>query len=206
MEVAILEGRTHILGGLVLGAALAPVVSPGHALAFVLAAALAGPLPDIDHPGSMYGRFLPLPGVVKNYGRIEPYRQGPFGNAAHSFGHVGRRTPFGTLWHRGPTHSVLGCLAFGLLAFAIAHALAPALALWIGLGIALGALSHLALDEMNVSGERLLWPFVNRELRLRWPSVRVGSAGEWGFAALLLLAAVFLVPRLVNVHIFQVLR
>jgi membrane-bound metal-dependent hydrolase YbcI (DUF457 family) len=80
------------------------------------------------------------------------------------------------------------------------------LALWVGLGIALGALSHLALDEMNVSGERLLWPFVNRELRLRWPSVRVGSAGEWGFASLLRLAAGFLVPRLVNVHILQVLR
>jgi hypothetical protein len=59
---------------------------------------------------------------------------------------------------------------------------------------------------MNVSGERLLWPLVNRELRLKWPSVRVGSAGEWGFAAVLLLAAILLVPRLVNVHILQVLR
>jgi len=195
-----LEGRTHILGGLVAGAALAPILSPEHLLPFVVAAALAGPLPDIDHPGSMYGRYVPLPGVVKNYGKVEPYKGGLFGNTAHSFGHVGRRTPFGILWHRGPTHSLVFAAVFGVVAFLIVHALAPAVALAIGLGIAVGALSHLALDEMNVSGEHLLWPLSGKEIRLKWPHIRVGTAGEILVVVGLIIVGAFTIPHLVLPH------
>lgn len=191
-----MEGHTHILGGLVLGAALAPVISPAHALAFVVASSLAGPLPDIDHPGSMYGRFVPLPGVVRNYGKVEPYRSGPFGNTAHSFGHVGRRIPFGILWHRGPTHSVAFSIFFGLVAALVAHTLIPTAAVAIGLGVAVGALSHLALDEMNVSGARLLWPLSPKEIRLRWPHIRVGTAGEFLVIVGLVVLGVATAPHL----------
>ena len=174
------NGHTHMIGGLLSALALGPVVGHGgpHLLAFAAVAALAAPLPDVDHPGSMYGRFVPLPGIAKVYGSIEPYRAGPFGNGRKSFGHVGRRLPGGILWHRGPTHSLVMAGVFGGLAYLVAGHFTPGLAWIVGLGVLLGCLSHLALDELNVAGEHLLWPLVGKELRLRWPSFRVGSVWE----------------------------
>ena len=199
MGVVPVNGHTHMVGGLLIGAALAPVLreSGGHLIPWLAAAALAAPLPDLDHPASMYGRFLPLPGVAKVSGCLEPYVPGPFGNGGQTFGHVGRRTPFGVLWHRGPLHSILMATAFGAAAFLAASHFAPALDVTVGLGVLLGYLSHLALDELNVAGEHLLWPLVGRELGLPWPSVRVGSVGEATlFAAMSLAAAALLSPHL----------
>lgn len=143
----------------------------------------------------MYGRLLPLPGVARMYGRLEPYTPGPLGSGGRSFGHVGRQTPFGILWHRGPMHSILMAAVFAAAAFLAGLQFAPALAWTVGLGVALGCLSHLALDELNVAGEHLLWPLVRRELRLPWPSVRVGTVGEATlFAAMSLGAAALLSP------------
>lgn len=175
-----MNGHTHMIGGALAGAVLAPIVGQvgPHLLPFVAAATLAAPLPDIDHPGSMYGRCVLLPGVAKVFGRIEPYVRGPFGNGERSFGHVGRRVPLGILWHRGPTHSVTMALVFGAVGYLVASRVVPASALCLGVGILAGYLSHLALDELNVSGEHLLWPLNRRELRLRWPSFRVGSGWE----------------------------
>ena len=175
-----MNGHTHIVGGLLVGALLAPILGQTgpHLAPFLVAAALAGPLPDVDHPGSMYGRFVPLPGVARVYGKLEPYVGGRFGNGQRSFGHVGRRVPGGIIWHRGPVHSAPMGLAFGALAGLIALHFAAAWVWTIGFGVLAGFLSHLALDELNVSGEYLLWPFVRKELRLKWPSWRVGSAWE----------------------------
>lgn len=188
-----MNGHTHMLGGLLSALALAPIVGQGgpHLLPFAAAAALAAPLPDVDHPGSMYGRFVPLPGVAKVFGRIEPYVRGPFGNDRKSFGHVGRRVPFGILWHRGPTHSVVMALGFAGAAYLVAGRVLPSLAVVVDAGVLVGYLSHLALDEMNVAGERLLWPLTRRELRLRWPSFRVGSAWEIVLALAMLGLAVW---------------
>lgn len=197
-----MNGHTHVVGGLLAGAAVAPLFgeSGAHLVPFLVAAALAGPLPDIDHPGSMYGRWVPLPGVAKVYGRIEPYVRGPFGNDQRSFGHVGRRIAGGILWHRGPVHSVLFALVFGALAWAVTAHFAFTLAWPVAAGVVVGCLSHLALDELNVSGEHLLCPFVRKELRLKWPSWRVGSA--WEFVVLVaMLAAVAGILRPEVVHL-----
>lgn len=201
------NGHTHILGGLLVGAAvvqLAGQTGP-HLLPFLVVAALAAPLPDVDHPESMYGRFVPLPGVAKVNGSLEPYRSGPFGNGGKSFGHVGRRLPGGILWHRGPTHSLVMAGVFGAMAYYVAGHFAPGLAWTVGLGVLLGCLSHLALDELNVAGERLLWPLWGKEARLRWPSFRVGSA--WETVLFVAMAgAVFLLLRgevgLLGPHLF----
>lgn len=204
-----MNGHTHMIGGMLAGAVLAPIVGQigTHLLPFVAAAALAAPLPDIDHPGSMYGRFVPLPGVAKVFGRIEPYVRGPFGNGERSFGHVGRRVPFGVLWHRGPTHSVAMALVFGTVGYLAASRVVPALALCLGVGILTGYLSHLALDELNVSGEHFLWPLNRRELRLRWPSFRVGSGWETVLAlGMLVLAFWRLEPHVATLAVRSLVR
>jgi len=190
-----------VLGGLLVGAAIAPVFGGVgvHLVLFLAAAALSAPLPDVDHPGSMYGRFIPLPSVAKVYGRLEPFRRGPEGNDLTSFGQVGWRVPGGILWHRGPTHSLLAAAVVTLLAWLVAGHFAPALALPVAAGVGTGYLSHLALDELNVAGEKLLWP-LRRTVRLPWPSFKVGSVWEALTAVVMVAAIVLLVrPEIVRV-------
>lgn len=172
------NGHTHLLGGLAAGALLAPAFASGHLIVLLAAATLAGPLADIDHPGSMYGRWVPLPGVAKVNGHIEPYRRGPFGNSQKSFGHVGRVLPGGIMWHRGPTHSITMALVFTAIFYFLARHFIPADALAIGVGVFAGYLSHLVLDALNVSGQELLWPYTRKSMRPPWPHIRVGSIGE----------------------------
>ncbi len=181
--------HTHWLGGALAGIAAAAAL-PGHPLVTILAAVAAAPLPDIDHPGSTYGRWVPLPGVARVRGRIEPYRPGPAGNAAAAFGHVGRVTPFGIGWHRGGMHSVTVAAACALACGAAARALHPGWGLAVGIGVLGGLLSHEALDALNGMGQAWFWPFTGRRWGLPWPRIRVGSGGEAAvtFALVALLA------------------
>lgn len=174
-----MNAHTHFVGGALAGLAAASFVSPDLALIVVATATLTAPLPDIDHPSSTYGRWIPLPGVARVHGRIEPYRRGFGGNSEASFGHVGRRTPFGIGWHRGGMHSVVASLIAAALLGGLAARLHPGWGLAVGLGTLAGMLSHLALDALNVSGQAWLWPFSNQRIRFRWPHIRVGSGGEF---------------------------
>ncbi|MCY0885907.1 MAG: metal-dependent hydrolase [Firmicutes bacterium] len=183
-----MQVQTHWLGGLAAGLAVAAFVSL-HPLALIGVSTLAGPLPDLDHPGSRYGRWLPLPGVMQAQGAVVPYRPG-----VPTAGRVGRWTPLGILWHRGPTHSlaaVLGwALAGALLGWFGWHQAAWALTLALGLGA--GTFSHLVLDALNGMGEAWLWPLRSRRYGLPWPRLRVGSFGEGLVTAGLVLAVVAL--------------
>ncbi|MCL8208606.1 MAG: metal-dependent hydrolase [Actinomycetia bacterium] len=178
--------HTHWLGGALAGAALAHCAAHLPAAPLVAAAVLAAPLPDLDHPGSAYGRWLPLPGVARIRGHLEPFRPGPFGNAAAAGGQVGRVTPFGILWHRGPLHSLAAAGGFAVVAASVARSLVPANALAIGWGVFAGCLSHLALDALNTMGQALFWPLSRTRWRLPWPRWPVGSAGETLIGAALL--------------------
>lgn len=200
-----MNGHTHILGGLAAGAIAAPALALGHVPAFLIAATLAGPLADIDHPGSMYGRWLPLPGVARVNGHIESYRGGYFGHEQHSYGHVGRTIPLvGVLWHRGPTHSLVAAVVVTVLVFiaafvATVHGLTPSagvLAGAIALGVLVGYLSHLVLDSFNIAGQELLWPFSHRRFKVGPLHIPVGSLGET-MAVVLLVGVLFItVPHL----------
>lgn len=187
-----MNGTTHMLGGALAALAVAPLVPHPMVIPFVVSAALAGPLADIDHPGSTYGRYLPA-GVAKIKGAVVPYswrlRQ------EHRFLLVGRRVPFaGVMWHRGPTHSFLAMLVTAGLATAATVAVAPGYAGIVGLGVLLGYGSHLALDAINPTGQMLWWPFNHRMVGppKRWPRVRVGSIGETAIAAVMLGGLLFL--------------
>lgn len=58
-------GKTHLLGGLAAGAAVAGfVVDPMEQMLVVATASAAGLLPDIDHSGSTAGRKFPILSIV----------------------------------------------------------------------------------------------------------------------------------------------
>lgn len=65
---------------------------------------------------------------------------------------LGRFNPFARHFtHRGATHSLAGCLAFGLLGYALADAQAA-------MFLVLGYLSHLLLDACTPKGISFWWP------------------------------------------------
>lgn len=165
--------HTHLVGALAFAAAFA-AGRPLPAAAVLLAAAVvAAPLPDLDHPGSTYGRFVPLPRVARRDGAVVPYRRG-----GRSVGHVGFRLPCGILWHRGPLHSLTAGFAAVALATEAGLHWWPAYASVLALGVAIAWLSHLPLEGLTVAGQAWLWPFTARKFRLPgWP-VRVGTWGE----------------------------
>lgn len=177
--------HTHWLGGLAAGAAVMPLV-PAHAALVVLATAVfAAPLPDLDHPGSTYGRFVPLPGVARIHGPVEPFRPGPLGNSRASLGQVGRCTPWGIGWHRGGMHSLVATAASVVVLGVAAQLVHPGWGGGVALGVGVGMLSHLALDALNSMGQAWLWPFTGRRFRVPWPWIPVGSRGEWAVMVLL---------------------
>lgn len=192
-----MNGHTHLLGGLLAGMVAAPLLGFGHPAALIIASALAGPLADVDHPGSWYGKFVPLPGLARVKGHIEPYFRGRFGNDWLARGQVGRATPFGVMWHRGPTHSVAAAVATGVLGFLGALGAVPHMAVAIGIGVVVGYLSHLGLDALDIMGQQMLWPFNRKRVALRWPRIPVGSGGEALVAVLLAGGILLLAPRVV---------
>jgi len=161
--------RTHVVGAATAALAVASR-QPWPALAVVLLTAmLTAPLPDLDHPGSTYGRHVPLPPVAREHGRVVPYT--PHGS---HFGQVGFRVPGGILWHRGPLHSIV--VGAGLV---VAIGTLPVIgAPWVALGVACGWGSHLLLDGFNVAGQAWFWPLTRRRFRLPGVHLRVGSFGE----------------------------
>lgn len=182
-----MEARTHWLGGLTAGAVAASAMNPPHLLVFLGVAMLAGPLPDLDHPGSTYGRYVPLPRVARVDGQVVPYQ----GGRQPHFGHVGFRTPLGIGWHRGGYHSVAGALVTALGFGALAHWIAPSYTTTVALAVLVGFCSHLVLDGFNQMGQALAWPLRRQRYHLGWPRFRVGSAGETLLTAVLLGAVVW---------------
>ena len=98
----------------VIGAAAGVAVAHATGASMVaggIVAGLAGLLPDVDHPHAAVGRLLP-----RWWHRLTP-------------------------GHRGPTHSLVWCLALAVLA---------------------GSLSHVLADGLTVAGVPLWWPFRRR--------------------------------------------
>lgn len=174
-----MNSHTHMAGGLAAGLLVAHAF-PAELWPITIAATLAGPLADIDHPNSVYGRFVPLPRI---------HVGGP------NSGKVGFELPGGgKLWHRGPTHSLVMALAFSLAAALAFMAAGSHIFLWIGVGVLAGYLSHLALDLLNVAPISLWWPFMHKGVRIRTPNIPVGSWGE-GFVFIVTLGLCLVLVR-----------
>lgn len=155
-----MRGRTHACLGAVTALPLAALAAHGGRpeLPLVVAGALGGLLVDVDHPWSTVGKLVPLRFLAIR----EPVSVG--------FARCGWRTPFGTLWHRGPVHSrivgLLVALGFGV-GLRMADSNFPAT--WkvgipafqvalLSLALLLGWLSHLEADRLSPSPMPLWWP------------------------------------------------
>lgn len=131
----------------------------GHEVLGILAGAFGALTPDIDMPGTMLGRWIPWPSIQEAPG----YK---------GFQRKGRRGLFGPIWHRGQLHSlgfavVVTALMSALYLFVSSHidisgVLQPSLLELFAICIAAGALSHLAVDCINMSPMMMFWPLSHK--------------------------------------------
>jgi inner membrane protein len=124
--------RSHALLGAAAGVGVAHATGESL-LAGGIVGALAGLLPDVDHPHAAVGRLLP-----RWWHRLTP-------------------------GHRGPTHSLAWCAALALLVWAGHRALdgGPGGTL-LALAVLAGSLSHVLADGLTVAGVPLWWPIRRR--------------------------------------------
>ena len=124
--------RSHAVIGAAAGVAVAHATG-ASVVAGGIVGALAGLLPDVDHPHAAVGRLLP-----RWWHRLTP-------------------------GHRGPTHSLVWCLGLAAAAYAAnsvanGEPAGPLLAL----AVLAGSLSHVLADGLTVVGVPLWWPFRRR--------------------------------------------
>lgn len=192
-----MRGAAHAVIGAAGVAAVAHFI--GHTAPLVPLAALGavgGLLPDVDHPHSTVGRYVPWPAVERpGRGGITLHGRRWFG------GHI--------VWHRGETHSVGGMALAGLGAGGatgglcrwargaarVAAMLARvgiqphpwAWAAWAASAVAGGYATHLVADTANRSPQMLWWPLSRRMVRPPWRGVAesspAGHTVEWVVAA-----------------------
>ncbi|MDI6907914.1 MAG: metal-dependent hydrolase [Thermoanaerobacterales bacterium] len=115
-------GVTHAAAGAFAGALVG--LAAGEPLLGAGVGAIAGLLPDIDHPGSLLGRRVPILAVVIS----------------------------ALAGHRGITHTVWFCAGIAVLAFVLAAPAGLATAALVGAYALAGGLSHLPLDGLTLSG------------------------------------------------------
>ncbi len=201
-----MRGTAHAIIGGSAGALLAAAIHQ-PVLPLALCGAGAGLLPDIDHPYSALGRYVPWPTATGP----ENHRTGFVAHGRRWFG--GR-----TVWHRGETHSVgaaaiagaaAGGITVGVSAWVRAHAGAGILAVlaraglhphpWaagasVAAAVLSGYVSHLVADTANRSPQMLWWPMRRRLVHAPWKGVKEASTAghlvEVAAAGLAALAAV----------------
>jgi inner membrane protein len=124
--------RSHAVIGAAAGVAVAHATGASM-LAGGIVAALAGLLPDVDHPHAAVGRLLP-----RWWHRLTP-------------------------GHRGPTHSLVWCLGLAVAAYVANSAVdgEPAGPL-LAMAVLAGSLSHVLADGLTVAGVPLWWPLRRR--------------------------------------------
>ncbi len=143
-----MTGKTHLIGGVLAGAAFAYGTGSLPVLAATVAGAAAGALlPDLDHTRSTVTRRAGLAGFVLSH----------------------------LLRQRGVLHTPVFGLLFCCLCRALVHAAAPGFTLlenaWTGL--CLGIASHLVLDPCTPKGIWLFWPLSHR--RYHWLDLPTGG-------------------------------
>jgi len=154
-------GYTHFAGGALAGAAAGTAF--GEPLLGAAMGAVAGLMPDIDHPGSMLSRKIPvLPAVIS-----------------------------ALAGHRGLTHTIWFCLAAAAGIAAAAVSLAGWTWAWLAAVVLAGSLSHLILDGLTKSGVRPFAPLalpgrLARLAHIKGP-VTTGTAVVEGPLAVLML-------------------
>ncbi|WP_053227722.1 metal-dependent hydrolase [Solirubrobacter soli] len=168
---------THQIAGVGLAVVCGVALDVSTASAVVLggAACVGSALPDADRAGSKVYRRTRLERRVWPLGLVGAVARVPLRLLI-------------LLGHRGLTHSLLACAAFGLACWALVSLVAPGLAVAAGAGLALGYGAHIAADACTPSGIALWAPLSGRRRWLLPRSARIptGSLRELAVAALLL--------------------
>jgi inner membrane protein len=179
-----LKKNAHVVGGLMFGLYANEMIVPHvplfqsiHADLLVSVTLLTGSLfgsllPDIDHQGSYLGRRLkPISFLVSK-----------------------------TAGHRGATHSLLVNLVLSVLTACIVHSFSSGLSQLFLLvfitGCLIGAISHLFLDSLTVSGIPLLYPLSSKKFRLL--TLKTGGIGEKIIIVIMIIAIIFLVKNILH--------
>jgi inner membrane protein len=145
--------RSHAVIGAAAGVAVAHATGASM-LAGGIVAALAGLLPDVDHPHAAVGRLLP-----RWWHRLTP-------------------------GHRGPTHSLVWCLGLAVAAYVANSAVdgEPAGPL-LALAVLAGSLSHVLADGLTVAAVVAV-PAPPQRLPgrpgLPYPELGRGPGRRWG--------------------------
>lgn len=222
-----MRGAPHALIGAAAATPVMVVAGPAALIPVAVCGALGGLLPDIDHPHSMLGRWIPWPGYDN-------------GN-----GNCGRWGLFGKIAHRDQMHSVFVGLGFAfayhwflnwlllhipgwLLGFEswlvgglnglLTHApqtagfqlpsllvmtpqLAGTWALWGAVALFFGFCSHLFADMLNPTPQMLFWPLSGKRWRPRLlPSFRSSGIISYALETLASAAALWLMVSLLIAH------
>lgn len=139
-----MRGYTHLLGGCLAALLLCAKSPPAAAEApwVIAAGGFGGLLPDIDHPNSM---------ISRSGGAVTKTVSSAVRGAAG---------------HRGACHSLLFvCTVYCIMRILLAPHLSF-LTPSICLAVALGSLSHLALDFLTTMGVPWFWPLSKKKLSL----------------------------------------
>jgi inner membrane protein len=161
----VVKGHTHVFAG---AAAALPLALGAHGIwepAILGAGAFGALIPDIDHSGSTVGRWIPWRAQTRQRGKYVEHGRAWF---------LGR-----TIWHRGPTHSIIGGVVVAALAALVLHLvnapIPPGLLVPLCLALTAGYWSHLIIDAVNVGGMPVLWPFSHRTFRAPLPALPQNS-------------------------------
>lgn len=150
-----MQGKTHALGGLLLAEAVLmvlkrPEFGNGESI-FLIAGAVGGLLPDIDHPYSKISKTNAMTQMI-------------------SAG-VGAVTK-----HRGFTHTVLFAAIMALIPAALFFWKGLIYCDMFALGLFVGMISHLMLDSLNPTGIMWLYPFKKKKYHIM--KIKTGSSRE----------------------------
>ncbi|WP_270182228.1 metal-dependent hydrolase [Alkalihalobacillus sp. CinArs1] len=161
-----MEGKTHLMGGLCMGAAahsyyITEVLPVPELIVFYGSCLFGALLPDICHPGSWTGRKAKV--LSKNISRF-----------------------FG---HRTITHSLL----FLILVYWLTSTFTFMYYETVQIGLLVGIVSHIVLDALTVRGIQLFYPI---PLRVRFPLyLKTASKGESVISSSLMLLTLFFVYK-----------
>ena len=156
-----MKGHTHLFGGMMVGATTAYMIA-GNDLGVVGLSAVTGGIgglfPDIDHPESLLGRWIPIIPRLLNKG-------------------------FG---HRTFTHSLILPIIFaGITAWIILSSIVSGRYLPIMMSFLLGYITHLIQDTLTKGGVPWGYPFIKKKISAL--PMRTGSPFE-GIVTFMLLA------------------
>jgi len=167
------RAATHGLVGVATAVVVAEAFDPGTAaLAGVAVSALLGArLPDADVPGARIHRR-----TLAERRNWSIYVLGTIARAPLLFA---RR-----FQHRGITHSLTACVVVSLFVGLMASLAGVTAGVVVGSGVAIGYLTHIALDACTLGGVCVWAPFKRNTVWLLPPRARIRTGGlaEFGFA------------------------